>query len=51
MKKKECGVSRGIRCLLNKYLLVMETILLIVFGFSTPIFANSYNGENRLKKI
>ena len=50
MKKKECGVSRGIRCLLNKYLLVMETILLIVFGFSTPIFANSYNGENSFKK-
>lgn len=49
MKKNECGVSHGIRCLLNKYLLMMEMILLIVFGFSTPIFANNYSEGTGVK--
>lgn len=50
MKKNECGVSHGIRSLVNMYLLMTGMIVMIVFGFSTPIFANTYGGGNDFKK-
>lgn len=42
MKKNECGVSHGIRHLPNKYLLTSGMILVMIFGFFIPIFANGY---------
>ena len=47
MKKNECGVSQGIRHLLNKYLLITGMILVITFGFFIPVFANGYEENTR----
>ncbi len=42
MKKNECGVSHGIRHLPNKCLLTTGMIMVMIFGFFIPIFANGY---------